>query len=222
MQRSVVGGAGLELGEALLDPAARRDAPDPRASVQPRIEVERGQLREPRQRARVPPTVSGVGRRGFESQAPPDPRYRALAHPARLGHRARRPTGGRSGRREQREHEHPLCVAGTDARRTTRARGIGETREERLREATAPLADGLGCDSERSADRLAGPSRRACQHDASAQRQRLGGAARPCPALQRRALGVREREGPAGGRTVRIAGEYAPRSRRGDGNLPAE
>jgi len=77
----------------------------------------------------------------LERERPPDPADRALAHPGRRRHRARRPMRGIRRLLLERLHDHPLHVGVADQTRLTRPWLVMQPIQAAPRKPAPPLAD---------------------------------------------------------------------------------
>jgi hypothetical protein len=128
--------------------------------------------------------LEGLALVRLEPEGPPDAADRALAHPGRGRHRARRPVRRVGRLLLERLDDHPLDISVADRARLARTRLVMQTVEATPSEPAAPLANRRAAAAQPRRDLLARLAVGRRQHDPAAQRQRLRALRTPRPALQ--------------------------------------
>ena len=130
----------------------------------------------------------------LEAEGAPDATDRGLAHPRRLGHRARGPVRRVDGPLLEGLHDHRLDAGVLDASRHTGTLFVEEPAETIRAEANPPLADGDGVDPELRGNLAVRLSLRDTEDDACPEREGPGRRPPTGQRLEFSALGFRKHD----------------------------
>ena len=159
-----------------------------------RIEIEPDDVAHLVDELRIRRELERLALMRLQREYPPDPADRALAHPGRGRHRARRPVRRVRRLLLERLHDHPLDVVVADRARLARPRLVMQPVEAPPRKPAPPPADRRAGTAQLGCDLPARPPLRRRQHDPATKRQRLRALRPPSPSLEHLPLLVAEHD----------------------------